>query len=428
MAKRRSGDGPAVGSSEEAEERLYGAPLERFVSLRDELARELRAAGDAEGALAIAALRKPSVALWAVNQLARRASGEVDRLLAAGETLREAQATDPDAFREVLDVERRLVAALTDRAAALLEEGGHAASEANLERVRRTLQAASGASDEERERLRRGTLRQELEPTGFGRAFAALGLVEGGRSGATEGTKAGARPALRALGREADGAGLEKAKPRAAVGRTEDRAAATKAESTRRDRGAIGHPEDGAAATGAAPKRRARGTIGAVAQRPRRPERPSTAAAPDRRRGAATRAAGDAPAVQHGGRAAADATRRHRDDAAAARRAALLEAAEAAEQRVRSLRGELAAVARGLDLQRRHLERVEETLRAHHRALHDAERALEQARERVSRTARDRDQLREAVRGAEARAQDLRHAIATLEAEARARSEEAAPP
>jgi hypothetical protein len=50
---------------------LYGVPLDRFVPERAALVRALRSAGEREQAAAVAALRKPSVAAWAVNQLVR---------------------------------------------------------------------------------------------------------------------------------------------------------------------------------------------------------------------------------------------------------------------------------------------------------------------------------------------------------------------
>ncbi|HEX6580351.1 MAG TPA: hypothetical protein VF195_05715, partial [Actinomycetota bacterium] len=50
---------------------LYGLPLERFTAERDALAKELASAGDRDGAARVKALRKPVVAAWAVNLLAR---------------------------------------------------------------------------------------------------------------------------------------------------------------------------------------------------------------------------------------------------------------------------------------------------------------------------------------------------------------------
>ena len=70
---------------------LYAAPLDEFVAERDALAKRLRADGDREAADRVKALRKPSAAVWAVNQLARRQQKDYRALLEAGDRLREAQ-------------------------------------------------------------------------------------------------------------------------------------------------------------------------------------------------------------------------------------------------------------------------------------------------------------------------------------------------
>ena len=95
---------------------LYGVPLDRFVPERAALVRALRSAGEREQASAVAALRKPSVAAWAVNQLVRTRRAEVDGLLRAGDALREAQAGvlsgGADARDEILDGRENEVHAL----------------------------------------------------------------------------------------------------------------------------------------------------------------------------------------------------------------------------------------------------------------------------------------------------------------------------
>jgi hypothetical protein len=52
---------------------LYRRPLEEFVAARDQLARQLRAAGDRDAARQVAGLRRPSISAWAANQLAHAA-------------------------------------------------------------------------------------------------------------------------------------------------------------------------------------------------------------------------------------------------------------------------------------------------------------------------------------------------------------------
>jgi hypothetical protein len=62
---------------------LYSSPLADFIRTRDALARELRSAGDREGASAIKSLRKPSRLAWALNRVANQAPQSVSALEAA---------------------------------------------------------------------------------------------------------------------------------------------------------------------------------------------------------------------------------------------------------------------------------------------------------------------------------------------------------
>jgi hypothetical protein len=99
-------------------EELADVPPEAFVAARDALARERRAAGDDEGAAAVRALRRPSVARWAASRVFREHPDAVDRVRAASSAVAEAQAAaitggDRDAVR----------AATADRRAALGELG-----------------------------------------------------------------------------------------------------------------------------------------------------------------------------------------------------------------------------------------------------------------------------------------------------------------
>jgi len=150
---------------------LYGAPLDEFVSRRDALARSLRKEGNREEADRVKALRKPSVAAWAVNVLAREEREAVDELLAAGERLRAAHAElldggDPRAVQEAAAAERAAVEGLVAAARRVLADAGRPATDATLDRVRDTLHAA--APDETvRELVRAGRVVEDAEPTGF---------------------------------------------------------------------------------------------------------------------------------------------------------------------------------------------------------------------------------------------------------------------
>ena len=159
-------------------EELYGLPLERFVPERNALARELRATGRGDEAAAVAALRKPSVAARAVNQLAREQPRRLRELFTAGDTLSEVQSkvlagrADARALSEAAERERAAVSALVDAARALLAAEGLAVSASVLERVGETLHAAA-LEGEAREPVDQGRLERELRHVGLGMGAGA---------------------------------------------------------------------------------------------------------------------------------------------------------------------------------------------------------------------------------------------------------------
>src|SRR5918997_4499174 len=126
---------------EEIVDELYGAPFDEFVARRDAAAKELKREKRGEEADAVKALRKPALAGWAVNQLARRERDLVDGLLAAGAALR--QARGGDALRDATHEERDAVEDLASRAAGLLREAGHTVSDKTAAELRDTLHAAA---------------------------------------------------------------------------------------------------------------------------------------------------------------------------------------------------------------------------------------------------------------------------------------------
>jgi hypothetical protein len=154
---------------------LYGLPLDSFIPRRGELAKELKAAGDRDAAAEVAALRKPSVAAWAVNQLVRTQPKAIAGLFKAGDTLRKAQDKvlagrgDADDLRAGVEREREAVATLLEQARGLLNSDGHELSAAVLDRVSDTLHAAA-LDDGARAEVRDGTLIRELRHAGLGMA------------------------------------------------------------------------------------------------------------------------------------------------------------------------------------------------------------------------------------------------------------------
>jgi len=162
----------AVPDLERELDDLFGLPAGEFTAARNDLAKRLKAAGEAEQAENVRSLAKPTVPAWAVNQLARAEKSKVRRLLDAGEKMRAAheRALSDRAgedFRKATETERALVQELTDDARRMLEDAGNPASDQVVKRISETLRAAS-TDEEARELLEAGRLTKELEPAGFG--------------------------------------------------------------------------------------------------------------------------------------------------------------------------------------------------------------------------------------------------------------------
>src|ERR1051325_8876440 len=119
---------------------LFTVPLDQFVAERDKLARELKKAGDADGAAEVKAMRKPTVSAWGVNQAVRAAPDAVDALIDAGRAVREAQrkAVEGGGSAELRDAMKRLRSAVAALAGVAQRYGADTA--AQLEKVTATLQ------------------------------------------------------------------------------------------------------------------------------------------------------------------------------------------------------------------------------------------------------------------------------------------------
>ena len=159
-------------------------------------ARNARAAASArELAGRVKALRKPTVAAWALNQLARRRGKDVERLVAAGQELRAAQEEllaggDRKAFQSAAVKEREHVAKLAGEATKIVSEAGERASPALKEKISETLHAAA-LDEDTAEELRAGRLVREREAIGgFGGVMAAAPARGRGRKAAGDGATA----------------------------------------------------------------------------------------------------------------------------------------------------------------------------------------------------------------------------------------------
>lgn len=143
-------------SVDEIADRLYALPPEEFTQARNEAERELRGAGEREQADEVKALRKPTAAAGAVNQLVRGRRAQVEAFLEAAARLRDAQVAGKGDLGAAASAER---AALDE----LVAVGG--------EPVRGTLQAAA-VDDEIARDLLRARLVREPESAGFGTLLA----------------------------------------------------------------------------------------------------------------------------------------------------------------------------------------------------------------------------------------------------------------
>ncbi len=152
---------------------LFELPLVEFTAARNSLAYRFKKEGSAAEAARVKALPKPPATAWAVNQLFWRERKELERLLTIGGRVREAQTGKPANLRGLLDELRKMVSDLTSRAAEILQEAGHAASQDAKRRMAITLESLAvwGHSDAERQV---GRLTSDLEPLGFDGLAALL--------------------------------------------------------------------------------------------------------------------------------------------------------------------------------------------------------------------------------------------------------------
>jgi hypothetical protein len=204
--------------------------------------KRLGKAGQAEAAAEVKKLAKPSVPVWTANQLARREPGELRALLRSAEELRKAQqkalaGKGVADLQKRLDEQRRAVRALARLGRDILADEGRSVSDAIVERIAKTLDAA--ALDEgSRFLLRAGRLTEEVEPLGFD-ALAGMSVTpaKGRRTAAKAKPKGGAVADARRRLQEAQREARERAREATHADREADRAetAAVKARSGARE-------------------------------------------------------------------------------------------------------------------------------------------------------------------------------------------------
>ena len=166
-----------VEKGSEAERRLdelYSEHPDGFVAARNQLAKEVRAAGDREEADRIKKLRRPSVAAWLINRTALSSPKPLQRFAETTRRLEEVQGRalegDDDAvaaWRAAAAEQRDANAAVVDTAAGLARDSGHSVNPRVLELVAETLQASAGDADLH-DRVMRGRLEREQAATTLG--------------------------------------------------------------------------------------------------------------------------------------------------------------------------------------------------------------------------------------------------------------------
>lgn len=154
---------------------LYQAPHGAFVDERKRLAAELKAAGDKDGAATLAKRRSPPISAWVVNQLWWHARDAFASLLGSAARLR-------DGDLGATPVHRDALAKLRLRAAAMLADAGHGATESTLRRVAQTLSAIAASGTWEPDPP--GALAGDRDPPGFDAAMLAPAIVGEGAEAA----------------------------------------------------------------------------------------------------------------------------------------------------------------------------------------------------------------------------------------------------
>ena len=204
---------------------LYGLAPGQFTASRDARAAEARAAGDRALAERIKKLRRPTVAAWLGNRLARERPQDIEGLIGLGGRLREAQAglSGPE-LRRLSRRRGDAVAALVAQAKELGLAEGQSVSDAVLEEVTATLEAAL-ADSEAAEALQRGRLSVALRYSGLGLEVApSTRGVSSRRTRSDERGRAEPAPAgeRRSARRAAERAKDDVARASASLGEAED--------------------------------------------------------------------------------------------------------------------------------------------------------------------------------------------------------------
>ena len=165
---------------------VFRADPDGFVAARNDLAARLAADDRTDDAAAVKALRKPTVAVWALNQLHERDAEGVTALLDAGAELRAAQQAalssskgGAERLRTATVARRAAVARLVESASGVLTDAGRSADN-QVGAMTSALEVASFEAEPGRE-LATGTMQRVPDaPGGFGEVFGLTAVPDDG--------------------------------------------------------------------------------------------------------------------------------------------------------------------------------------------------------------------------------------------------------
>jgi hypothetical protein len=169
-------------ASDDALDALYAVSLDGFIAARKELATRLKRAGDTTKAATIAALPKPTVSAWAMNDLHRSAFEEMSALVNVGARLRAAMRASlsgsggADEVAKLQREQRDRVEALVDLAIEHLTDNQLSVSEAVAGRLRTNLTTISTSGSWAP--TGPGHMSKDLEPLDMAALAALLEVVE----------------------------------------------------------------------------------------------------------------------------------------------------------------------------------------------------------------------------------------------------------
>jgi len=226
-------DGAKAPEGEDEIARLLAVPLGDFVEERKRLAAQLKSLGRRDEAQAIAKLPKPSSALWAINQLARREPEAIRRLAKLTIAMQAGPRHAPDDYAQRLAEHRDVLRSLREAAERILVDAKIGVNPALLERVIHTLRAGM-AEDETRDAIEKARLLREVGELDFTSLLGAGALGGEAPAAGDRAAKAGHAKKEEATEREhasdghghahgdADGKSAEKAREREAAARARE--------------------------------------------------------------------------------------------------------------------------------------------------------------------------------------------------------------